>query len=51
MALHLLEPVGKVINLEISSVHSEWEMYHFEINIDSPGKKVCNTCVLAGVPR
>ena len=45
MALRLIEPVGEVINLEISGVHSEWATYRFEINIDSPGKKVSNMCV------
>ncbi|KAF8123170.1 hypothetical protein EV363DRAFT_1443555 [Boletus edulis] len=40
MALRLIEPVGEVINLEISGVHSEWTMYCFEIDINSPGKKI-----------
>ena len=51
MALRLVEPVGEVINLEISGVHSEWTMYCFDINIDSLGKKVSNTCVLVEIPR
>ena len=51
MALHLVEPVGKVINLEISGVCSEWAMYCFNINIDSSGKKVSNTCALAEIPQ
>ena len=45
MALHLVKPIGEVINLEISGVHSEWAMYHFDIVINSPGKKVSITHV------
>jgi len=38
--LRVIDTTGDVVYLEIAGVHSDWTTYKFEIDIDTPGKKV-----------
>ena len=38
--LHVIDITGNSIILEIAGIHSDWTMYKFEIDVETPGKKV-----------
>ena len=36
----IVNMLGDVIYLEINGVHQDWKSYRFELDIETPGKKV-----------
>ena len=40
---HVVNMLSDVIYLEINGVHQDWKSYRFELDIETPGKKVSHT--------
>ncbi|KAI9463823.1 hypothetical protein HD554DRAFT_2175337 [Boletus coccyginus] len=47
--LRIINTTGDVIFLEIAGVHFDWTTYKFEIDVDSPGKKIIAFQVKQGI--